>query len=113
MDKLLNQLIMYVGEDYTEDQKPFLRTLIEDATEEVMNIMCPYGLTDEEQIERMKAKAIAKYGNKIRKIAEYHYDKQGKEGTLLWIENGVHTSYESAGTPSSYLRGIVPISVIC
>lgn len=112
MEELLKQLIEYVGEgDYTIEQDSFLLTLIEDALEEVCEAMYPYGFPPEDE-EKVKDRALKRYKSKIRKIAQYHYDKVGAEGVLSISENGVSTSYENAGTPSSYLRGIIPVAKI-
>lgn len=112
MDELLSQMITYAGEDYTEEQNSFLLTLLDDALDEVMGEMYPYGFSNESESQKIKDKALKKYKSKIRKIAQYHYDKQGKEGVTGFSENGVSASYENAGTPSSYLRGIIPIARI-
>ena len=111
-EKLLQTLIEYAGDDYDESQKPFLLTLISDAIEEVCSIMYPNGFQNEEQRQKAHDKALFNYAGKIRKIAEYHYDKQGKEGFTSYSESGSSASYEDSGTPSSYLRGIIPVSVI-
>lgn len=112
MDELLLQLIDYAGEDYIDGKDSFLRTLLDDALDEVVEEMYPYGFTNDSESQKIKDKALKKYKSKIRKIAQYHYDKQGKEGVTSFSENGSSASYESAGTPSSYLRGIIPIAKI-
>ena len=112
MDELLQGLVIYAGEDYTEDMLPFFRTLLDDALEEVTNVMYPMGFANDDQYEKAKQNALHKHKRIIRKIAEYHFDKQGKEGVLLSIENGVHLTYEKAGTPSSYLSSIMPVSIV-
>lgn len=111
-EKLFQDLIEYAGDDYCSEQAEFLLRLIDDAIEEVCNEMYPYGFSSDKEEEKMKNRALKKYKNKIRKIAEYHYDKQGKEGVISFSENGSSASYENAGTPSSYLRGIIPIAKI-
>lgn len=112
MEELLEQLIAYVGADYSADQDTFLLTLLEDAAEEVCNYMYPWQYSNEKEEKKVQNIAIKRYGRKIRKIAEYHYDKQAREGTIGWSENGSSVSYESAGTPASYFVGIVPIAKI-
>lgn len=112
MEELLLQLIEYVADDYTENQEYFLRTLLNDALDEVVGEMYPYGFDNDSSEQKAKDMALKKYRAKIRKIAQYHYDKQGKEGVTGFSENGVSISYENAGTPSSYLRGIVPAAKI-
>lgn len=111
-EELLRQLIEYVGDDYCPEQDSFLLTLIEDAIDEVAGEMYPYGFASDKEEERVKVQALKRYKNKIRKIAQYHYDKQGTEGVLSFSEGGSSVSYESAGTPESYLRGIIPVAKI-
>lgn len=41
-------------------------------------------------------------------IAVYLVNRRGAEGETSHSESGVSRSYESAGVPSSYLRGITP-----
>lgn len=112
MEELLLQLIEYAADDYTENQDSFLQTLLNDALDEVVQEMYPYGFNTDSEEQKIRDKALKKYKTKIRKIAQYHYDKQGKEGVAGFSENGVSISYENAGTPSSYLRGIIPIAKI-
>lgn len=111
-EELLRQLIEYAGDDYCPEQDSFLLTLIEDAIDEVAGEMYPYGFSSDEEEERIKERALRRYKSKIRKIAQYHYDKQGAEGALSFSESGSSVSYENAGTPESYLRGIIPVAKI-
>lgn len=112
MEELLKQLIEYAADDYSAEQDSFLLTLINDAVDEICIEMYPYGFSNESEEKEVKEKAIKKYKSKIRKIVQYHYDKQGKEGVMSFSENGSSVSYESTGTPSSYFRGIIPIAKI-
>lgn len=112
MEELLLQLIDYAADDYTDNQEPYLKTLLNDALDEVVQEMYPHGFNNDLEEQKIKYKALKKYKSKIRKIAQYHYDKEGKEGVTGFSENGVSISYEDAGTPSSYLRGIIPIAKI-
>ena len=105
-------MIDYVADDYTENQESFLKMLLNDALDEVVQEMYPYGFNNDSEEQKIKDNALKKYKSKIRKIAQYHYDKDGKEGVTGFSENGVSISYENAGTPSSYLRGIIPIAKI-
>ena len=89
-----------------------LLLLVNDAIEEVCNEMFPYGFSSDEEKEKGKNLAIKRYGSVIRKIAQYHYDKQGKEGLVGFSESGASVSYDSAGTPTSYLRSVIPVSLI-
>lgn len=111
-EELLRQLIEYAGDDYCPEQDSFLLMLVEDAIDEVAGEMYPYGFSSEKEEERIKERALRRYKSKIRKIAQYHYDKQGEEGVLSKSENGSSVSYESTGTPESYLRGIIPVAKI-
>lgn len=112
MEELFKQMIEYAADDYSAEQDAFLLMIIRDAVDEVCEEMYPYGYSDEAEEKAVREKAIQRYKSKIRKIAQYHYDKQGKEGVTSFSENGSSVSYESAGTPSSYLRGIIPIAKI-
>lgn len=112
MEELLLQLIAYAADDYTENQESYLKMLLDDALDEILEIMYPYGFLNDREEQKIKEKAIKKYKRKIRKIAEFHYDKTGREGVTGFSENGLSVSYETAGTPPSYFRGIVPIARI-
>ena len=110
--KLFQSLKDYAGDDYEESQDSFLLTLIEDATEEVLSRGYPNGFSTAESKQKAHDSVMLNYETKIRRIAEYHYDKQGKEGVTSFSENGSSASYENSGTPESYFRGIIPISTI-
>lgn len=112
MEELLRDLIDYVADNYDPAQDSFLIRLLKDAIEEVCYEMYPYGFSNDKEEKNVKEKALKRYKSKIRKIAEYHYDKAGKEGVTGWSESGTSVSYENSGTPSSYLRGIIPIAKI-
>ena len=112
MGELLKGLIEYIGDDYTEEQNPFLLMLLEDAADEVCEVLYPYGFTSDEETAKAREYAIKRYGSKIRQIAQFHYDKQGKEGITGYSESGASVSYDGAGTPSSYFRGIIPVARI-
>ena len=112
MEELLRELIEYVGDDYCPEQDSFLLMLISDALDEVVLEMYPYGFSSEQEELSIRERALKRYKSKIRKIAQYHYDKQGREGVTGWSESGTSVSYDSSGTPSSYLRGIIPIAKI-
>lgn len=112
MEELLRELIEYIGDDYYPEQDYFLLILLTDALDEVTSEMYPYGFSSEQEEGYIKERAIKRYRSKIKKIAQYHYDKQGREGVTGWSESGTSVSYDSSGTPSSYLRGIIPIARI-
>lgn len=112
MDELLAKLITYAGDDYDCSQDEFLRTLIDDAIEEVRNEMYPRGLSSDAEINAANALALKRYPGVVRRIAEYHYDKRGVEGMVNYTESGWQTTYSDAGTPRSYLRQIIPVATI-
>ena len=49
-----------------------------------------------------------KYHAQTVEIAVYLVNRRGAEGETSHSESGVSRSYESAGVPASYLRGITP-----
>ena len=112
MEELLRELIEYIGEDYCPEQDSFLLMLLSDALDEVVSEMYPYGFSSDKEEISVKERATKRYRSKIRKIAQYHYDKQGREGTVSWSENGTSVSYDSSGTPADFLRGIIPMAKI-
>lgn len=112
MNELLQGLIAYVGEDYEPSMDTFLEQLLDDATEDVCTYLYPRGFGSDAEEQRVKALALRRYPGKIRRIAEYHYDKVGKEGVLSYEENGTSAAYESTDTPKSLLRGIIPVASV-
>ena len=111
-DELLEDMITYLGDDYDEGQYGILLLLIKDAIDEVCNTAYPWDYSSEEEETKMREKVCKKYRSKIRKIAEYHYGKQAAEGETSHSENGTSRSYESAGTPPSYLSEITPMAKV-
>lgn len=110
------KLIAYAGEDYDPDDGAdvdFVSSCIDMATAEVLNAMYPYGLNTEEKIANGEAKALLMYPQIILQVAEYKFDKRGKEGVISYSENGSETYYENSATPKSFFRNIVPKSQIC
>lgn len=108
-DEILEDLILYFGKDYDSKQEDFVLSLIDEAVDEIVSIMYPYELSDDE-IEDAKQKAVKRHKSKIKRIVQYHYDKQGKAGVISYTENNTQAMYENSGTPASYLRGIIPVS---
>ena len=45
-EQLIESLINYADDDYTEDQLTFVEDCVDGAVEEVCNRMCPWGTTD-------------------------------------------------------------------
>lgn len=113
MDELLLKFIDYVGEDeYNPLMDTLLMDMLEFAVQEIMNVMYPNGILDATKRAVVKQQILAVYPFKILQIAEYHFDKQGKEGTILYSENDTSSHFESSGTPRSYFTGIIPIADI-
>lgn len=114
-EKLVESLIEYAGDDYDEsdpNQVSFLEWTVDDAIEEVVNEMCPYGFATDDAHNKAINIALNRYGSTIRRIAQFHYDKQGKEGVTTFYESGQTTSYEDGGTPRRFLQSIIPIAKI-
>ena len=114
-DELVQSIIAYAGDDYDpEDSKQvaFLAATVDDAIEEVCNEMNPYSVSNCDELESIKKMALKRYGHVIRRVAMFHYDKQGKEGVTTFYESGQTTSFESGGTPSQFFDGIVTMARI-
>lgn len=113
MEELLQELIKYAADDYTEEQDDFLRSLLTSAAKEVVRKRYKgHTFQNEQQKKKAEDDVLLNYDEVILKIAKYHYDKQGKEGVTGWSENGASASYESAGTPPSYFDDVIPITRI-
>ena len=110
--ELVHILIKYAADDYTVEQRPLVETIVDDAIEEVRNARFPSGYSNDRECESQILSVLSRYKTNIRRIAEYHYDKIGKEGVTTFYEAGQTTSWESGGTPDSFFRGILPIAQI-
>ena len=108
--KLLTDMIAYADVDYTAEQNPVIENMISDAVEEVCNEMHPWAYTSEAERDAIKERALNQYYTTIRRIAMYHYDKWGIEGTTNYSESGRQVTYASGTTPPQYLRNVVPIA---
>ena len=116
-DDLLQSMIAYADEEYDEaDSKERMEQImlqcIEDAVQEILLVMYPNGYLTDSERAKVEEYILNVYKNKVRYIAEYHWDKQGKEGVILYSENDTSSHFESSGTPASYLTGIIPIAII-
>lgn len=113
MEELLMQLIDYAADDYTEEQECFLKSLLANALKEVTRKRYRgYTFANMDDKKKAENSVLANYDEVILKIAKFHYDKQGKEGVISYSENGESASYESAGTPPSFLDDVIPIARI-
>lgn len=113
MEELFKKLIEYAADDYDTEQDSFLLSLIESATKEVTRKLYK-GQSFRNTEERKKAEqyALVNYDDVILKIAKFHYDKQGREGVVAFSEGGSSTTYESGGTPPSFLADVIPIAIV-
>lgn len=109
-EELINILIAYATEDYTDEQSSLVEAIVDDAIEEVRNVRYPFGYTTDEELTEQQDYVLSRYQNNIRKIMEYYYDKIGKGGVTTFYESGQTTSWEAGGTPDSYFHGIVPVA---
>lgn len=111
-DSLIESIIEYAGTDYDSgdaQQVSFVEWTVDDAIEEVCNRMFPFGYSDASAAQKQ---ALAKYGAVIRRVAMFHYDKQGKEGVTTFYEAGQTTSFEDGATPSRFFESIIPVAKI-
>lgn len=104
MDRIKDDIIAYLGDDYNETQEPVLLAILNCSLKSVCNRVYPYGYTEEQ-----KRIALNRYDNVIFKVATYLWDKQGAEGELSHNENGTSRQYESGDIPDSMLSEIVPM----
>ena len=111
MEELLLQLIDYAADDYTEEQEGFLKSLLVNALKEVTRKRYRgYSFKSAEEKKSAENSVLINYDWIILKIAQFHYDKQGKEGVMSYSESGQSVSYESSGTPTSFLEDVIPIT---
>lgn len=111
-EALIIKLRDYAGDDYTADQSSFVEDCVDSAIYEVCNEMHPWSIKDDEEMNALKAIALTKYPWVINRIAQFHYDKQGKEGVTTFYEAGQTTSFGGSGTPPALLSSIVPMAKI-
>ena len=112
LESLLQEMIAYAGEDYAEGQDAVITTMINDALDEVCNEMHPWAYSSDTEKNAIRERALNQYYSVIRRIAMYHYDKWGIEGTTNYSESGRQVTYASGTTPSQYLRNVIPIARI-
>jgi len=110
--ELFEILVSYAAEDYDSSQAAYLMALINGAINEICRELRRTDFEDGEARDAFIEYVLSKYDDVILKIAEYHYDKQGKQGVLSWTESGAQASYECAGTPKSLFVGIYPTAAI-
>ena len=111
-DGLIDVLISYAGDDYSDAQSALVASIVDDAIEEVRCKRYPMGYGNDYELGNQEEAVIDRYPGVIRRIMFYHYDKMGKEGVTTFYEAGQTTSWESGGTPESFFNSIVPIATI-
>lgn len=111
-DDLIEKIVAYAGDDYTDDQLSFVEDCVDSAISEVSNHMYPWGISDDNAYKAIADKALIKYPWVINRVAQFHYDKQGKEGVTTFYESGQTQSYGTGGTPDSFFETIIPIARI-
>lgn len=109
-EELVALLRIYADEDYKPEQEPLLESIAEDSIEDVRNARYPFGFGTASELSRQNAEVLLRYPGKIRSIAEYRYDKIGKQGVKTFYEAGQTTTWEAGGTPGTFLAGIIPIA---
>lgn len=110
--ELVEDIIIYAGDDYVQGdgrQAAFVRQCVDDAIEEVCNYMFPFGYKN---ADKAHGNALARYGNVVRRVAQFHYDKQGKEGVTTFYEAGQTTSFKDGATPSRFFETIIPVAKV-
>ena len=111
-DQLIEKLIAYAADDYREDQLSFVEDCVDSAIDEVCNHMHPWGIGNERDLNALRSKALIKYPWVINRVAQFHYDKAGKEGVTTFYESGQTNSYETGGTPDAFFDCIIPIAKV-
>lgn len=108
--EIVDLLVAYASDDYTEEQYSVIEAIVEDAIDEVRNARYPSGYKSSSELEKQNQEVLTRFKSNVRRIAQYHYDKIGKEGVTTFYESGQTTSWERGGTPNSFFVGIIPIA---
>lgn len=108
--ELVTLLIEYAADDYVDTQHELIEAIVEDAIAEVRSARYPHGYGSHIELQRQEDEVLTRFKSNIRRIAQYHYDKIGKEGVTTFYESGQTTSWEAGGTPNSFFAGIIPVA---
>lgn len=111
-EELIEKLIAYAGDDYTDKQLPFVEDCVDNAISEVCGVMYPWAVEDEESYHNLVDMAFLKYPWVMNRVAQFHYDKQGKEGVTTFYESGQTTSFRTGGTPAEFFASVIPIAKV-
>ena len=87
--EILQDIIIYLGDEVGEADKPLLLILINRAIRKVCAKRYPFGYTDTE-----KETAVERYRDTISAAAVYYWAKQGADGESSHSENGISRAYE-------------------
>lgn len=112
-EEIIQAVIAFAGDDYDEaTDLQIITILVDEALEEVIHARRPYLSSEISEVNyaSYQQEALTRYGSTIRRIAQYHYDKQGKEGVVSYTENGTTASYENGSTPPSMLSMVIPVA---
>ncbi|MCB6343660.1 hypothetical protein [Enterocloster lavalensis] len=88
--EILQDIIIYLGDEVGEADKPLLLILINRAIRKVCAKRYPWGYTDKE-----KDMAVERYRDTIFEAAVYYWAKQGADGESSHSENGISRSYQN------------------
>ena len=111
-ENLIEKLIAYASDDYRDDQLSFVTDCVDSAIDEVCNHMHPWGISGEKAMNALRSKALIKYPWVINRVAQFHYDKQGKEGVTTFYESGQTNSFGTGGTPDAFFDSVVPVAKV-
>ena len=75
--ELVDLLIEYAADDYTDEQYRVIEGIVEDAIEEVRNARYPFGYASENELRAQDKEVLSRFKSNVRRIAQYHYDKIG------------------------------------
>lgn len=93
----LNQLMELSGESDTA----MLTVFLQQAAATIINRAYPFGTGDEPVPE--------KYDELQVKLAHYYFLRQGAEGEIVHLENGISRHWEDGDAPATLLRQITPM----
>ena len=88
--EILADVMVYLGDEVKESEKPVLLILVNRAIRKVCTKRYPFGYSDEE-----KDKAVEKYRDTIFEAAVYYWAKQGADGESSHSENSMSRTYNS------------------
>lgn len=88
MEGLLEDLKLYIGNDYDPADDELLATFLGDAIEKVVNKIHKWPFKDDDEKEAIKTEALNRYPSVIRALAQCYYDRRGIFGVSSFTGNG-------------------------